>query len=130
MEALPRVIRCNLNSDSYEIGSIELLGQELDRIHDIDQFEFWCRLEAGPMLGMLRNGEQAFLKYLCEERDAGFTSRAENASHGVWSCRLSNGQMGEYPLSWCLPVEQCYQVIAYFCANAGEKPEWVCWHED
>jgi len=75
---------------------------------------------------MLRNGTNAWLMYLRHhEGDNGFTSQGETGRIGVASYELSNGQVDEYPLSWCIEIEQCYKALAYFFVNEGSKPEWV-----
>ena len=34
----------------------------------------------------------------------------------------------EYQLAWCIKVEQCYRILAYFYVNEGAQPDWVSWH--
>ena len=60
---------------------------------------------------------------------AGSPSFGNPNQAGVSAYTLGNGQVDEYPLSWCIDVEQCYKAIAYFFMNEGAKPEWVAWNE-
>jgi hypothetical protein len=110
--------------------SIEAFSIELDVFDGEPAFELWLRVPNGTSMSMLRNGPNAFLMYLRFRGDSGFTSRASPAKPGTASFRLSNGQEDEYPLSWCIDVEQCYKALAYFFVNNGDKPDWVQWHQD
>ena len=78
---------------------------------------------------MLRNGENTFLMYLRSQGDHGFTSVGSTEMEGRVEYTLSNGQLDEYPISWCVPIEQCYKALAFFFINDGQRPEWVAWHE-
>lgn len=78
---------------------------------------------------MLRNGHWAWLMYMAEPGDAGFRSEGDASLGGTASYTLSNGQVDEYPLAWCIPVEDCYKAVAYFYVNEGERPGWVKWKE-
>jgi len=55
--------------------------------------------------------------------------RANPNATGSASYVLSNDQVDEYPLSWCIDIEQCYKAMAYFFVNNGAMPSWVSWHE-
>lgn len=66
--------------------------------------------------------------YLRYEGDSGFISQGEPSAHGVALYELANGQVDEYPLAWCIDVEQCYKALAYFFVNEGAQPDWVSWH--
>lgn len=85
------------------------------------------QLPAGPAMTLLRSGSDAWLMYLREPGDSGFRTNGDDTRQGNASYRLSNGQLDEYPLAWCIDIEQCYQAIAYFCVNEGAKPKWVAW---
>jgi len=78
---------------------------------------------------MLRNGEHAWLMYLRQAGDSGLNSVGNEQRAGVEKYVLSNGQTDEYPLAWCIEIEQCYKAMAYFFVNEGERPGWVNWHE-
>jgi hypothetical protein len=79
---------------------------------------------------MLRNGDTAWLMYIRYPGDAGFSSRGDTRRSGTAEFRLSNGQVDEYPLAWCVDIEQCYMAVAYFFVNNGGRPEWIHWHDD
>jgi hypothetical protein len=78
---------------------------------------------------MLRNGANAWLMYLRHEGDSGFTSVGDPTRVGIERYELVNGQADEYPLAWCIDLQQCFNAISYFWVNAGEKPAWIQWHE-
>ena len=92
--------------------------------------ELIASVDDGPSMFMLRNRHAAWLMYLREPGDAGFHSSGEPGRVGAAEFTLGNGQVDEYPLTWCIAVEQCYKAIAYFCVNEGEKPGWIAWTED
>ena len=68
-------------------------------------------------------------RYLREFGDSGFVSVGEKADGSV-SYTLGNGQVDDYPRSWCIPLEKCYQALAFFFVNDGMRPEWLQWQED
>ncbi|WP_454908027.1 hypothetical protein [Variovorax gossypii] len=124
------MIEITLNGRSLGAASLEQLGVELNLINAVPQFELWVSVTGGPSMCMLRNGQNAWLMYLRESGDSGFRSCGELDRLGVGNFVLSSGQVDEYPLSWCIGVEQCYQAIAYFYVNDGAKPECITWHEE
>ena len=124
------MIVVTFNGKRQEVSSIEQLSVALDQFDQVDQFEVWLSASRGQAICMLRNESNAWLMYLRYDGDSGFTSQAKTGRTGVASYKLSNGQVDEYPLSWCIEVEQCYKALAYFFANEGGKPEWVSWHEN
>lgn len=124
------MIEIMLNGRSLGAASLEQLGVYFDLVDAVPQFELWVSVPDGPSMCMLRNGQSAWLMYLRESGDSGFRSCGELGRLGVENFVLSNGQVDEYPLSWCIDVEQCYKAIAYFYVNDGAKPEWITWHEE
>ena len=124
------MIEVTFNGHTRHCESIEAFGLELDGFDAEPAFEPWLSVPKGPSMTMLRHGPNAFLMYLRFPGDSGFTSRASLAKPGTASVRLSNGQEDEYPLSWCIGIEQCYKALAYFFVNNGGKPDWVQWHKD
>ena len=117
------------NGAQEDIRTVESLGLALDRFDGQQKFELWASESEGPSLCMLRNGEHAFLMYLRFHGDPGFVSSGEGTAQGVVEYRLSNGQVDEYPASWCVPKEKCYKAVAYFFVNEGQRPEGLAWHE-
>ena len=123
------MITVTFNEQQQDISSIEDFGAALDRFDRVDQFELWLSSSFGQSISMLRNGSNAWLMYLRHDGDSGFTSHGNASRTGTEAYKLSNGQVDEYPLSFCIDVEQCYQALAYFFVNDGSKPEWVSWQE-
>jgi hypothetical protein len=116
------------NGQREDISSIEQFGQALDKFDRNSNFELWLSVQDGASICMLRNKRHAWLMYLRFEGDSGFVSQGHSACAGVASYKLANGQTDEYPLTWCIEVEQCYKALAYFFVNGGAKPDWVSWH--
>jgi hypothetical protein len=121
------LIELRLNDQKLDVTTVEKLGAALDVADEDKVFELWASTPTGAAMSMLRNGSSAWLMYLREPGDTGFRSSGDKNRQGVATYRLSNGQVDEYPLSWCIDVEQCYKAIAYFCVNGGAKPAWVGW---
>lgn len=117
------------NGRRESVDPVEELGEALDRFDAQLQFELWASVAEGPSMCMLRNGMHAWLMYLPQPGASGFSSVGNGANTGAKEYLLSNGQTDEYPLSWCIEVEQCYKAMAYFLVNEGARPEWVNWHE-
>lgn len=118
------------NGVEQHIDTLEELGAALDLFDGEDQFELICTAENDASLVMLRNGVHAWLLYLRFPEDAGFHSIGDIQREDAASFLLSNGQVDEYPLAWCIDVEQCYKAVAYFFVNDGQQPPWVNWHAD
>ncbi len=116
-----------LNGRALEVDSIERLGVALDDIDAVQEFELWISIPSGPSLCMLRNGEDAWLMYLREPGDSGCRSCGDPSRSGLRAFKLTNGQDDEFPLAWCIDVEQCYKAVAFFHVNDGEKPRWIEW---
>ena len=122
------MVTVTFNGHDECLDSIEEFGAALDRLDAHPKFELWLNAESGVAMSMLRNGEHAFLMYLRFEGDSRFVSRGSETGDPV-RYTLSNGQVDEYPRSCCVPIETCYQALAYFFVNGGMRPEWVAWVE-
>lgn len=122
------MVTVTINDQSESVTSIEEFGIALDRFDHLPKFEIWLSVESGPSICMLRNGKHAWLMYLRYEGDSGFVSQGELRAQGVASYELANGQIDEYPLAWCIDIEQCYKALAFFFVNKGAQPDWVSWH--
>lgn len=107
--------------------SIEAFGLALDEADQSIQFELWLNASAGPAICMLRNAEHAWLMYLPNEGESGFTSIGDPQRKDSVAYCLSNGQIDEYPGSWCIPLETCYAALIFFFASEGERPDWIHW---
>ena len=123
-------MKMTVNDQHTEIQSLEQLDLALNQIEALDTFELWVTTPNGPFMSMLRSGPHAFLMYLRFSGDAGFSSRATTPMQGKVAFTLANGQVDEYPLSWCLEIEECFQAIAHFLMHNGTKADWILWHED
>jgi hypothetical protein len=123
------MVDITFNGKSHAITSIEEFGGALDQFNRDSKFELWAYVPDGPSMCMLRNGPHAWLMYLRFEGDAGFVSRGDLSKTGDISYTLSNGQVDQYPLSWCIELERCYQALAYFFVNAGAQPDWIARQE-
>ena len=121
------MIELTLNGRSLDASSLEQLGVQLDLIDEHAQFELWISRPFGPSLCMLRHGENAWLMHLRSPGDSGSRSSGHPQRPGSARYTLSNGQVDDHPLSFCIDVEQCYKAIAYFYVNDGARPAWINW---
>ena len=115
------------NGNTISITSLEQLGAVLNEFDFVPEFELWVSAKSFPSMSMLRNGEHACLMYVGNDDDS-VHSIGKHEGSGVCNFRLANGQVDEYPLSWCIEVEQCYKAIAYFYVNHGTAPAWIQWN--
>lgn len=120
-------MKVQFNSSTVSITSLEQLGAVLYECDRVPEFELWVAAESFPSMCMLRNGEHAWLMHMRNEDDS-VHSIGEYAGDGVCNFKRANGQVDEYPLSWCVEVEQCYKAIAYFYVNRGGAPTWIKWY--
>lgn len=123
------MVSVTFNGESQPTKSIEEFGVALNYFNESRQFEIWVSVEGGPSMCMLRNGENTWLMYLRFVGDSGFVSRGNPNKLGSAFYVLSNDQVDEYPLAWCIDIEQCYIALAYFFVNNGPMPNWVSWRE-
>ncbi len=123
------MIRVHFNGVDQHVESIEGLDVALDRFDGHDQFEVVCAVPDGRSLTMLRSGGHAWLMYLRFSGDSGFHSMGRADREGVASFRLSNGQVDEYPVAWCIDVEQGFKAVAYFFVNNGACAPWISWQD-
>jgi len=124
------MISITLNQQSLPASTRAQLDASLAVVRAREKFELWISTEAGPMMCMLRNGESAWLMYLNEPGDSGFSSRGEVARAGATTYTLANGQVDEYPLSWCVSLPSCLQAIEEFWVSAGCLPSRISWSRD
>jgi hypothetical protein len=80
----------------------------------------------------LVNGDRAWLMYVRESGDAGFSSRDPNYGgppDAEMDFYLGNGQKDRYPVAWTMPTADAFRALEYFAAHK-RSPEWVCWFND
>ncbi|HEX7863336.1 MAG TPA: Imm1 family immunity protein [Variovorax sp.] len=123
------MIEVSFNGRPQAIASDEAQRLALEGFDAEPRFELWLSVPDGPSMCMLRNGPHAWLMYLREPGDHGFASEGDAALEGVAHYTLSNGQVDEYPLSWCIGLPQCHAAIAFFFASEGRRPDGVTWRE-
>jgi hypothetical protein len=122
------VIVAQFNGTDHSLPSLPAFRAEMSRYAEHLSFELWLSKGDGPSICMLRNKEHAFLMYLRFPGDAGFTSVGSSGSAEPVAYTLSNGQVDEYPISWCVPVAQCFEALAFFFSSAGQRTESIAWH--
>ncbi|WP_296743768.1 Imm1 family immunity protein [Mesorhizobium sp.] len=97
---------------------------------DLEQkFELWISASGGQSISMLRNGSNAWLMYLRFEGDSGSVTKGAQDHDATCTYMLANGQVDEYPLRWCIPIDQCYEAIAHFIRTNGGRYDLVAWQE-
>ena len=120
-------MKVTFNGNERVVDSISELGTLLDDADREAQFEFWISTADGPAMAMLRNGDHGWLMYQRFNGDSGFVTKGDQDIQGYCTYKLSNGQIDEYPLSWCVDLEQGYKAIAYFFVNDGARYDFLAW---
>jgi hypothetical protein len=115
------------NGTTLSVTSIEELSSALDRFDLEQQFELWITVQNGPSLAMLRNLDHALLMYLRFNGDSGVVTKGNQDKQGTCAYTLTNGEVNELPLSWCIDLQQCYKAIAYFVVNSGARYDFITW---
>jgi hypothetical protein len=115
------------NGAPQEFFSYEEFSVEFAQLDKLEMFELVIAQKVGPSMTMLRNREYAWLMYLDVPGDSGFVSNGDQQLVGSCSYKLSNGQLDEYPLKWCIDIALCWKAIEYFFVNDGAKPPFVHW---
>lgn len=124
---MPHVIQVTLNDRLLDIASPGPWAHALDLVQSTSRFELWISVPDGPSMCMLRNRESAWLMYLREPGDSGFRSSGDTHRPGVEAFTLSNGQVDEYPLSWCIDIARCRQALVDFRDHNGARPASITW---
>jgi hypothetical protein len=119
-------MKIQFNGTAVLITTIEQLGAALDEWDRVPELELWISADPFPTMCMLRNGKHAWLMYMRSEDDT-VHSIGKYVGNGLCRFRLANGQLDDYPLSWCIDVEQCYKAVSYFYVNQGMAPTWIDW---
>ena len=123
-------IELMLDGRVLEVATETQLREQLRVIAAQARFELWISVPDGPSMSMLRNGEHAWLMYLRESGDHGFRSVGDAQRPGSARYWLANGQVDEYPLSYCIDVDQCLEAIAYFHVKGGARAPGIRWIEN
>ncbi len=120
------MIELTLNDLRLESDSVEALDASLKGVMAEPKFELWASVQSGPAMSMLRHDTDSWLMYLRWPGDAGFRSVGTERS-GVASYSLSNGQVDEFPRSWCIDIESCLEAFRDFHRRNGARPESITW---
>jgi hypothetical protein len=118
------------NGTEQSFESLDEFAVALDRFDLEPEFELWIiSRKDGPSICMLRNGDHAWLMHLQFEGDKGVVTEGDPNRGGTWPYTLANGQLDEYPLSWCITIEQCFDALTYFFVNDGARYTVIPWRD-
>ncbi len=120
-------MKANLNNIEIEIVSEEDLSEFLDRIDSIDNVEAWITSTSSSSLCLLKSGVNILLMFLENPEDVGVVSASNSQEAEVIEFTMANGQVDEFPLSWCIENEWAYKALAYFFENSGEQSPHIQW---
>lgn len=122
-----------LNGESYEVASLGGLRYHLPKIHERQFCEVWLYADSGwPAVCMLVNGSSAWIMFLREEGDAGFSTRNpkyDGPKDTLIEYFLSNGQRDEYPAEWDITAPEAIRALEHFF-EAQEMAPWLQWHAE
>ncbi|RAZ89766.1 hypothetical protein DPM33_16390 [Mesorhizobium hawassense] len=121
-------MRVTFNGVAQSYEALEDFASALGRF-EVQQFELFISALSGQSISMLRHGRNAWLMYLRFEGDRGSVTQGTQHVNATCTYTLANGQVDEYPLSWCIPIEQCYEAMAHFFRSGGRRYDLVPWQE-
>jgi hypothetical protein len=119
----------SIGAEARQVASSGALSDLLIELDHNASFEFWIYAPAGPSMCLLRSGPRAWLMYLRFEGDSGFTSIGEDQTTDMAQFTLSNGQVDEYPMAWCIQLPLALKAIQQFFATDGAQPAVIAWAE-
>ena len=123
------MVTISLNDEDYSVNTVEELGLFLDRLVGISPCDIWLTAENESFLCMLKQDEFSWLMHLRYPGDSGFTSIGNIDALGKAKFTLSNGQVDEYPVAWCIELETALKALSYFWINEGKQPDFIEWWE-
>ena len=123
----------NLNGESYEVASVGGLRYHLPKISDTRFSEVWLYSDSSwPAICALVNGEAAWLMFLRQEGDSGFSTRNPNYAgpkDAVIEYFFSNGQRDEYPAERDITKSEALRALEHFMETQEMAP-WLHWQEE
>lgn len=126
-------LRLSINGRERLVVTSEEVAQLLHARSHEQFIEVWLTGDPSePSLSLLANGDHAWLMYLRESGDSGYSSRNPDYSgreEATIDYLFSNGQRDRYPASWAIPRSRAIEAAVFFAADKG-RPPWVEWHED
>ncbi|HEX9057179.1 MAG TPA: Imm1 family immunity protein [Ktedonobacterales bacterium] len=127
-------MRLEINGQEAEVASPADLRPYWDAVRRHQFSEVWLRVaDEGPALAMLVNQPSAWLMYLGQDEDIGFSSRNPEYAgppDAHLDFVLGNAQRDYYPVAWVLPLQQALAACEYFLRTQGERSPDVVWHDD
>ena len=123
------MMEISLNDMPCRVDTAEELTRFLDRLAQASPCEVWLTAENESSLSMLKQDGFAWLMYMRYPGDSGFVSIGNKAAAGKAWFTLSNGQMDEYPVAWCVELAQALKAISHFLGNHGARADWIKWWE-
>lgn len=123
------MIKASVNGEESHIETAEEMDRVLVNAARCSPCDLWLRIDDGPSICLLRQGDYSWLMYLRDWEDAGFVSIGNFDAPGKAEFTLSNGQVDEYPVAWCIPLEQALRAVSQFWHDRGKRSDEVEWWE-
>ncbi|ARU57248.1 hypothetical protein OLMES_3207 [Oleiphilus messinensis] len=120
-------MKVHFNNKEISIGSEQELSEYIELIDTTEKVETWFNADSGQSICLLKSGENTLLMYLRFPEDVGFVSGKTNDAKVLIEFTIGNGQVDEYPQSWCIDNEAAYKALAYFYVNSGQKSPHIDW---
>ena len=118
-----------VNNNTHNINSTYELSHLLDYIDNLQYAEVWFDHNESPSICLLKSNDNTFLMYLENSDDEGVVTKGSNNFEQSIDYKLTNGQIDQYPQSWCIEKELAYKGLAYFYENEGAKSPYLNWHK-
>ena len=120
-------MRAILNSQEVDLSLEEEMDLFLCEVESSSNAEVWLYSDLGSSICMLKNGSYMFLMFLEHIEDEGVVSSGDSNTDDMVEFVLANGQVDQYPKSWCIEAELALKGLAYFYFNNGIKSEYIEW---
>ena len=111
---------------SPHVQAVATLWEHIARLEDA---EVWFSVKDGPALCLLKGGRYMFLAYLPSAGAPGYRTVGNADRSGSFRVPLSNGQVDEYALAWCVEAAAAYEAVLYFLLNEGKRTPDVEWQD-
>lgn len=124
-------MKLTLDGEEHLGITLDRLRELLSALADRQWVDAWLTQEDdGPVLCMLKSDDRAFLLWMREPGDPGFSSRGRaHRNAPPQRFRLSNGQVDAYPAAWTIPFDEARRAMEHFCVD-GTRAPFVKWHDD
>ncbi len=119
----------SINQKHFQVITATDTLKYLGLLGSTDIAESWVRSDKSQLLCILKVKDKMLLMYLQNEGDVGVISQGKDNSQKLISFTLANGQVDEYPASWCIDSQTAHEGIRFFLESGGKRPQNINWND-